>query len=326
MMRVPGRKTLRRAVRPLKRTFFPGAVVLGYHRVAQSGWDPLALAVSPENFRAQLGVLKSLRQIISLAELAARHAAGERLERYAVLTFDDGYVDFAETVVPIAAEAGVPVTVFVASGFTGRDFWWEEIAALLLPAVGRASVLEFGLNGAESVRFENLERSEARHAAARDICNLLACRSGTEIKGVLDQLRVWASDQPAVSGRPMTRSELAAVTREPHVEIGAHTLSHGCLARLPLEVQREEIAASKSDLEAACGTEIRTFSYPNGSLSAETPGLVAAAGFACACTSLDGMLTARDDPYRIPRLWVSDTGGPEFRRWLANWVVDRLPG
>ena len=87
MMRVPGRKILRWAVRPLKRTFFPGAVVLGYHRVAQASWDPLALAVSPENFRAQLGVLKSLRQIISLAELAAWFAAGERLERYAVLTF-----------------------------------------------------------------------------------------------------------------------------------------------------------------------------------------------------------------------------------------------
>jgi peptidoglycan/xylan/chitin deacetylase (PgdA/CDA1 family) len=323
MMRVPGRKIVARAMRPLVRNLFPGAVVLGYHRVAEADWDPLQLAVSPEHFSAQLAVLQSVRKIISLAELAARHRAGERLDRYAVLTFDDGYVDFADTVVPLATQAGVPVTVFVASGFTGRDFWWDELSAQLGPHGHGGPVLELRMSGAEALRFEGLEQVEKRVAAACAIGDRLVGRSAEDIEAVLRQLRAWTGEArvPAPAGRPMSHSELAAVARAPCVEIGAHTVSHGCLENLPPDVQREEIAASKAAIEATCGVEVHAFSYPHGSLSKHTPGVVESLGFSCACMSRDGVFTARSDPYRIPRLWVSDVDGAEFGRWLGNWVA-----
>jgi len=322
MMRVPGRKIARRAMRPLARTLFPGAVVLGYHRVADTAWDPLELAISRERFAAQLAVLRELREIISLVELAARQAAGERLDRYAVLTFDDGYLDFADTVVPMAAESGTPVTVFVASGFTGGDFWWDELVALLAPGSHGAAELELRMSGGEPLRFTGLERSQARAAAACDIGGRLVGCSPHQVEAAVSQLRDWAGDAPTPSGRPMTREELAALAPASGVEIGAHTVSHSCLADLPPESQREEIAASKSELEAICGTPIKVFSYPHGSLSAQTPAVVKSLGFSCACMSRDGMLTARGDPYRIPRLWAPDLDGAEFRQWLGNWVTE----
>ena len=322
MMRVPGRKIVRRMIRPLARTLFPGAVVLGYHRVADAGWDPLRQAISPEHFSAHLDELTRLRDIISLEELAARHAAGERLDRYAVLTFDDGYVDFADMVVPLAAAAGAPVTAFIASGFTGRDFWWEELAALLGPQSLGGPGLDLELNGARPLRLEGLERPEQRAAAAEEIGGQLVGRSVEEIEAVLRQLRAWAGTSPLPSGRPMTEDELAAVARIPGVEIGAHTVSHSCLATLSPESQREEIARSKAALEAACGTAVKVFSYPHGSLAGETPRIVKALGFSCACMSRDGMFTARHDPYLVPRLWVPDLDGPAFRRWLGNWVAE----
>jgi peptidoglycan/xylan/chitin deacetylase (PgdA/CDA1 family) len=320
-MRVPGRKFFRRAMRPLARRLFPGAVVLGYHRIGELGWDPLQLAVSPKHFSAQLAALKSLRTVISLAELAARHAAGEKLEQYAVVTFDDGYVDFAEAALPIAAQADAPITVFVATGFTGRSFWWEEIAALLAGQPRSSTSLLLRLPGGEAVEFGELDRPEARAAAARTICNRLACRSHAEIGPVLDQLRIVSAGSTPVSGRPMQREELAAAARHPCAEIGAHTTSHGCLAQLSPAAQRAEIDANKRDLEEICKVAVQVFSYPNGSLSASTPGLVAALGFSCACMSMDGAFSARDDVYRIPRLWAPDVDAPEFRRWLGNWVA-----
>jgi peptidoglycan/xylan/chitin deacetylase (PgdA/CDA1 family) len=324
MMRMPGRKYARRALRPLRRLLFPGAVVLGYHRIADPGWDPLGIAVSPERFAAQLEVLQGVRKIIGLAELAARYAAGERLDHYAVLTFDDGYRDFATTVLPLLARFDVPATVFVATGFTGRSFWWEEISALLRPGATGALPLEVRMNGADPLRFYGMEQADARAAAARDLCDRLACAGAEKVAAVLGQLREWAGEPGAgPDGVPLETAELEALARHPLAEIGAHTVSHGCLAQLSAAAQRAEIGRSKAGLEAMTGAPVAVFSYPNGSFATETPALVAELGFSCACTSMDGMFTRRGDPYRIPRLWAPDAGAPEFRRWLAHWVVER---
>jgi peptidoglycan/xylan/chitin deacetylase (PgdA/CDA1 family) len=322
MMRVPGRKFVRRALRPLSRSLFPGAVVLGYHRVASTDWDPLRLAVSPDHFASQVEVLKSSHQIVSLGELATRHAAGERLERYAVLTFDDGYRDFADTVLPIIATLDVPATVFVATGFTGRIFWWDEVAALLAPDGGAQTRLEISSEPDGPWHFDGLDRHDQRTGTARAICNRLACSNETDIQSVIGQLRAWAGArrESRPDGAAMSRAQLQVLAAHPLVEIGAHTVSHGCLAQLAPEAQRAEIEQSKADLASLAGVAVSVFSYPNGSYSPETPNLVEQLGFSCACTSVEGAFSSRTDRYRIPRIWVPDAQAPEFRRWLGHWV------
>lgn len=323
-MRYPGRKILRRVLRPLERKFFPGAIVLGYHRVADDSWDPLGLQVTPQNFIAQLAELQRLRTLISLRELMERKAAGEVLDHYAVLTFDDGYSDFAETVAPIAGKAGAPVTVFVASGSTGDQFWWEEMAALLAPNVQGASTLELRLGPLETLRFTQLNQPDARGAAVDAIGSRLACAERETLDAVLEQLRVWAGPDfsPSPAGVPMDPGVLRKVARASHVEVGGHTVSHCCLERLTLDAQRREIAQNKADLEELCGVPVHVFSYPNGSLSARTPRLVKEVGYSCACMSRDGTVSKRTDPFLIPRIWVPNMPGPDFRRWLGKWVAD----
>jgi peptidoglycan/xylan/chitin deacetylase (PgdA/CDA1 family) len=324
VIRYPGRKILRRALRPLERRFFPGAIVLGYHRVADDAWDPLGLQVRPQHFAAQLAELQRLRTVISLQELMERKAAGEALSQFAVLTFDDGYRDFAETVVPIAGKAGVPVTVFVASGCTGHQFWWEEMAALLAPEAPGASTLDLRFGASKTLRFGELDLPKARAAAVDAIGSRLSCADRKIVDEVFEQLHLWAGPDFTVSptGAPMDAETLAQVARAPNVEIGGHTVSHCCLERLGMDEQHREIAQNKLDLENLCGVPLRVFSYPNGSLSARTPRLVEGAGYLCACSSRDGTVAARTDPFRVPRIWVPDVPGPEFRCWLGGWVPE----
>jgi peptidoglycan/xylan/chitin deacetylase (PgdA/CDA1 family) len=323
-MRYTGLKTLRRVIRPLVRRFAPGAVVLGYHRVADDAWDPLGLQVTCQHFTAQLDQLKRLRTVISLRELMERRAAGETLDQYAVVTFDDGYSDFADTVVPIADRAGASVTVFVTSGCTGRQFWWEEMAALLAPGSQGAPSLDLRLDASETLRFGHLDQPDARAAAVDAIGSRLACADRETVDAVLEQLRSWAGPdfRPSPAGVPMDAAALREVARATHVEIGGHTVSHCCLERLSPDQQRSEIAQNKVDLEEVCGVPVRVFSYPNGSLSARTPRLVEEVGYSCACASGDGVVSTRTDPYRIPRIWVPDIAGPDFRRWLGNWISE----
>ena len=324
MLRIPGRKVIRRTLRPLRRRFFPGAVVLGYHRVADDPWNPLGLQVRSRHFAEQIEALRELRTVISLEELVGRQANGEALNPYAVLTFDDGYRDFADTVVPMTRAAGMPVTVFVASGCIDGGFWWEELTALLAPDVCGQDVLEVSFDTADKLRFEGIAAPETRRWAVNEIGARLSRASPAMVEAVLAQVRAWATpgEPIAPAGVPMSAAELAEVSCDPRVEIGAHTVSHCFLERLDAGQQRAEIADSKAALESLCNRPVRVFSYPNGSWSAQTPRIVRDLGFSCACASMEGSFSRRGDPFMIPRLWVPDVPGPEFVAWLGHWVAE----
>jgi peptidoglycan/xylan/chitin deacetylase (PgdA/CDA1 family) len=286
-------------------------------------WDPLGLAVGTPHFAEQLHVLSRSREVVSLAELIRRKHSGKPLERLAALTFDDGYHDFRVNAVPHLAAAGMPATVFVTTGSTGRTFWWEEVSALLTPRAARREPLVIRIReGNERVSFEQLNEDHAAARAARDICHHLRCEERAEIDSTLVQIRRWAemSEAQIGDGVPLSAEEIVSLSQNGTVEIGAHTVGHSCLGTLDPATQRTEIEQSRTDLEKIMGRPVSGFSYPNGSLSRDTPRILKEADFAYACASLEGTVRRRTDPYVIPRLWVSDMGAGAFERWLANWI------
>jgi peptidoglycan-N-acetylglucosamine deacetylase len=97
---------------------------------------------------------------------------------------------------------------------------------------------------------------------------------------------------------PLTRDGILALG-EDH-EIGAHTLTHPDLGRLPEGSAREEIAGSKRYLERLLGREVRTFCYPGGYYNVRTVELVREAGFLGARTvSVDKDFGARLRPFEL---------------------------
>lgn len=104
------------------------ATFLCYHSVAPSG--PRYLTVSPELFERQLAALR--RRGIrcgGLADLDALAASGQA-GRTAFLTFDDGFRDNYETVLPMLREQGGRAFVFVLPPLvdTGGVLEWPEVA------------------------------------------------------------------------------------------------------------------------------------------------------------------------------------------------------
>lgn len=323
MMRIPGRKFLRRALRPLRKRLWPGAVVLGYHRIADIEWDPLGQAVNGRNFAGQLARLAQFREVVSLGELARRQKAGRPVSRLAAVTFDDGYSDFYTNAVPALVSNSVPGTVFVATGFTGHQFWWEEVAAQLMPSGDSRPPLtiQFG-DQQDSVPYPGVQHPDTARAAALDICYRLRTGDKPLVESVLSQLRRWSGcdSMAAGQGAPLSRQELMELARHPQVEIGAHTVDHGCLGDMSPSEQAREIQASRSDLEQMTGQPVVSFSYPNGSFGRSTPRIVEDSGFECACTSMDGLFHRRGNRYLIPRLWVPNCGPDQFQQWLSAWV------
>jgi peptidoglycan/xylan/chitin deacetylase (PgdA/CDA1 family) len=100
--------------------------VLMYHSVTWYGSDPYLVTVSPQRFEQQLCWLRrrGLRGV-SVAELMAARGGGSGHDLVG-LTFDDGYADFVEQVMPALARQHFTATVFVIAGRLGGENSWDS--------------------------------------------------------------------------------------------------------------------------------------------------------------------------------------------------------
>jgi hypothetical protein len=115
--------------------------------------------------------------------------------------------------------------------------------------------------------------------------------------------------------RVMSPDEVVALAGSP-LTVGAHTVSHPLLPALDRADQAREIEQSARACEEWTGERPTTFAYPYGAFDSTSVELVRAAGFASAVTVNDGVVTARSDPLRLPRLAVTDCSADELERAL----------
>lgn len=108
-----------------------GVVVLIYHRVGSDGSE---MTVAPSVLRDHLAQLAG--SVGTLDQFVDPGAAA----RPFVVTVDDGTADFADALVPLLVEAGVPATLYLATDFVesqrpfpqqGRPLSWAALADCL---------------------------------------------------------------------------------------------------------------------------------------------------------------------------------------------------
>jgi O-antigen/teichoic acid export membrane protein/peptidoglycan/xylan/chitin deacetylase (PgdA/CDA1 family) len=101
----------------------PRPLVLAYHgldRVPREH-DPANLMVPPETFAGQVQSLRRRGyEFVTVAQFAARMAAGEPLRGLCALTFDDGSRDNATVLPALLDRLEVAATVYVCPGLLGR--------------------------------------------------------------------------------------------------------------------------------------------------------------------------------------------------------------
>jgi peptidoglycan/xylan/chitin deacetylase (PgdA/CDA1 family) len=329
-----------------------GSVVLLYHRIERASTDPQLLCVSPEHFAEHVELVAERYEPFRLHDLVAALRGGELPSQAVAITFDDGYADNLTAAKPVLERNGVPATVFVASGWIGGDrmFWWDELEFLLLRPGRLPPVLELE-TGTEILRWQlgddavytreaAAARSDwtvlARHDPGRrqqiyrELCARLRELDELARERVLDSLRSAGGWTDAPNGelpRAMTVEQLRRLDRGEIVDIGAHTVTHPTLSRLEPDMQREEIAGSRQQLEAALGRPITSFAYPYGGTSDfdETTALIVRnAGFDHACANVLSRLGPGTDAYRLPRIVVRDYDGAQLARRLAELEAPNL--
>lgn len=288
-----------------------GAILM-FHRVRPSAneiYAPnLGLEIAPQFLDALLGHVRGRGyEVVSLDEgLARLGAAGS--PPFVVLTFDDGYRDFAEHALPVLARHSAPFTLYVTAGFADGSarLWWVELEE----AIRRLGRIEVTIAGR---RMKMPTRTAEEKSAAFDAV-YWAVRAGdeTQLRDVSAALCAQAGLNPSEFAAQccLDWRALAPIARDELATIGAHSLTHPRLARLDPDNARFEMAESRAVISRALGVEAKHFCYPVGDADSAGPrefALAVELGFASAVTTRPGVLFSehRDHPHALPRLSVN---------------------
>jgi len=339
---LPGRavRRLQRGVNRLRDHRSVRGLILAYHRIDDPECDPQLLAVSPDNFREHLDVLKRDYQSDSLRTCSSGLSTKRPL---VALTFDDGYVDNFQVARPILEQANVPATFFVTSGFvdTGREFYWDELAAMLLGHNLPSGQLALTIGMDQHVwEFTDTDLSgcpvgwnvtqdtstSIRQNAYAFLCAKLKWLPDSERQRILDRIAGFCKmPRPRRDAyRVMQSHELAELSKSNLIEIGAHTVSHPSLPALAHEAAVNEIAQSKKELEAVLGKVVTSFAFPYGEVTDFNNATLTALqniGFERACINCPGLLVRRTQAMLLPRFIVRNWNGEEFARQLRHWLT-----
>ena len=323
-----------------------GLLVLNYHRIGTVGdslFDRALWSASQETFDRQVRLLARSCEVVGLDELpdvvrgleSGRRSLASQ-DRFAMITFDDGYVDNFEQAFPVLKSNGVSGVFFVTTGFVDETplAWWDEISWMV-----RSSRCES--IRCESIRCESIDASVwsgGRVVIDRPDCDV-AIRSLLQHYYGLDASRTvefldFLAEATGAGRAPRSLSDglwmnwdQVRQMRAEGMSFGAHTVTHPVLARLSPEQQSFEICESKLRLERELGEPITALSYPVGRRDAfdqRTQTALSHHGIEWAFSYYGGFLT-RDlarrrqvDRLDIPRVAVeSDTSSADFRSYVA---------
>ena len=287
--------------------------VLIFHRVLERP-DPLLPDVpDAATFERRMRWVADWFNVVPLSEAIERLERGGLPERAASITFDDGYADNFRVACPVLRRLKLPATFFVATGFLGGGRMWNDtvIETVRRSPGPRLDLQRFALGVHE------IGGIVERRAAIDAILAALKYRAPEERARIVAEL---ATPQ-LPTDLMMTPEELRRLHRA-GMSIGAHTVSHPILQRLPLEQARREIAEGRAALESLIGEPVALFAYPNGrpgtDYGPEHVELVRSLGFSGAVSTAWGAWRAGVDRYQVPRFTPWDRTRSRFALRLAR--------
>lgn len=318
------------------------SLALMYHNIAEPGNDPWELAVSPENFRQHLEVLKKYR-VIRVTDFAREHANGNLSAGSIALTFDDGYEDNFLQAAPLLKEYQTPAMFFISTGYLGgkRMFWWDELAVILLGNNELPKNIQMNI-GKENFRFSldedaqlSSEKAVLQYAwkwhqpAPTKRCTLyfeiwkrLRPLPLEEINTCLNFLYQWARTSPIYSPKhAMSLQQLLELKSNSFIETGIHTITHPALSSHTDETQRLELQQCR-DMLRSLQLNASEVAFPYGDFNEDTIRVCRELGISTAFTTSERMVTSKTDPLKIGRFQVRNVNGKEFERQLKIWMTE----
>ena len=297
-------------------------VIFTLHRVlpdAPAAFSPNAiLQITPDFLDYTLERLRELKvDIVSLDEALERLAASARGQPFVVLTLDDAYRDNLQYALPILHRHAAPFTLYVPTAFPDGvgQVWWQAIEDI----IARQEAVAF-TEGDETEYVDTRTTAQKQEAFNRLYWQMRKMPEPERLKLLAEFTDSYGYDlEKQCRDLIMSWEELRLFAGDPLCTIGAHTVNHYELAKLPLEQARNEITQSVDIIAAQFGQRPAHFSYPLGGPLSCGPrefDLTRELGFRTAVTTRPGGLYPHhlETPTALPR--VSLNGYFQKRRYV----------
>ena len=221
------------------------------------------LMVTPEYLDAVLCDVKEAGlDIISLDEAHTLISDGNSLNRFACFTLDDGYRDNLEHAFPVFTRHKAPFTIYIPSDYPeGRgELWWLALEQV----IASSNEIKF-MSGNETSKHSSATVEE-KNATFDFIYYRLRSLEPDVLRTRMSELCDAHGVDMAAQCRDliMTWDELRTVSSDPLVTIGAHTVAHRALAKLPESRMRDEMKRGADRIKSELGVWPEHFSYPYG--------------------------------------------------------------
>lgn len=309
-----------------------GLLVLNYHRIGtptDSFLDEALWSATQDDFDQQVRILQSSFDVIGLKELpeVMRDLETSRrlpwkTSRFAMITFDDGYIDNFELAFPVLQANQARGVFFIATGYIDepRLAWWDEIAWMIRTSSrGSIALPQNWLD--EPLLLDGSDRRAVIDRLLQVYYRLDGSRTEQFLNSLADAAGTGRAARDIASGQWMSWEMIQEMNRS-GMEFGAHTVTHPILSNLTVEDQEMEVGESRLRLEQQLDCPVTALSYPVGrpdSFNAATRQALSQHGFDWAFSYYGGHTSGTEvDRYDIPRVAVeSDITVSAFRSCCA---------
>ncbi|WP_111495982.1 polysaccharide deacetylase family protein [Marinobacter bohaiensis] len=272
--------------------------ILMYHRISPHD-EPGKIHV--DQFRDQMRMIKRDFHPMNLTQLIEAHHSGTVPDHAVVVTFDDGYADFAEYAFPVLKEEGIPVTLFITTGFVNHDLWlWPDQVRYAIDKTARKGPVT--LTGMDTSLDISSDRNQAWNAIADHCLTIPNDQKETLIANLFEQLDVARPAGPPPEYEGLNWLQVKSMVEE-GLDIGSHSYSHPILTKLRQDALTTELELSRQLIREKLGVDAQVFCYPNGQpidFNSEVKSAIQAAGYQVAVAAFPSRHPLAD-PWAINR-------------------------
>jgi len=285
-------------------------MILLYHTILPDNSPSIRFRVnsgiSQSVFDKQIQWISKHRLIVSLDQyLQMLNDPEHNKEEPVVITFDDGFRQTFDCILPIIQRRNTPVTIFLCSAHIGNQslLWFSYLKALCFES-------KYSIIGVDNFKFD-LDQIQQRINTWKELMRI-ATKSGNPTIFVNQLAEKYPLDCELTNPYlGMTHNQIEQGLDSNLVEFGGHTVNHPFLNRIPVTLQREEIINNKDDIEQLTKKPVRYFAYPSGEYNKDSVNLIEQAGYEAALAVIPKRITR--STFEIERVGIYSQSTGKFK-------------
>jgi len=290
-----------------------GLYCFNYHRIGdhnESDFDPNVFSCTEAQFEKHVTFYNQHFTVISVEQLIEMYNKNQPLDKkYALITFDDGYIDNYSLAFPILKRLNTPAAFYIATDYLDDPHipWWDEIAWIIRHS--KQTVIKLS-NWNEAIDIANLS---VKHQIRAILKAIKKDQSRTMEDKIQELSQVCDAEMPAEirESQLFVNWQQVEEMANSGMHIGSHTMSHNILSHLEDDAQHHEVSQSKSIIEKHIGKPVTSIAYPVGGSAAfnsKTINAAKNADYNVAFSFIPGIETelTKENQFQIHRLPVDD--------------------